>query len=62
MITTAHLCHRDEAAEPRHPAGSAQSCLLPVAYYSGDDVKPAVRRPVHEMCFIDRWGEPLLGD
>jgi hypothetical protein len=36
--------------------------MLPVAYYSGQEFKPAVRRPLHEVCFINRWGEPLPGD
>jgi hypothetical protein len=30
-----------------------------VAYYKGQDFKPAVRRPLQEVCFINRWGEPL---
>jgi nitroreductase len=60
VLTTAHLYHRDEAAELLGiPAGYAQACLLPVAYYSGDDFKPAVRRPLREVCFMDRWGQPL---
>ena len=63
VITTAHLYHRVEAAELLGiPPGYAQSCLLPVAYYKGQDFKPAVRRPLHEVCFINRWGEPLPGD
>jgi nitroreductase len=60
VITTAHLYHRDETAELLGiPPGYAQSCMLPVAYYSGDDFKPAVRRPLEEVCFINRWGESL---
>jgi hypothetical protein len=33
--------------------------LLPVAYYTGLDFQPAARRPVDEVAFLDRWGEPL---
>jgi nitroreductase len=60
VITTAHLYREAEAAELLGvPAGYAQACLLPVAYYTGKDFKPAVRRPVEDVCFLDRWGAPL---
>jgi nitroreductase len=56
-ITTAHLRRRQEAAELLGvPDGFAQACLLPVAYYTGDDFRPADRRPVEEVTFWDRWG------
>jgi hypothetical protein len=32
---------------------------LPVAYYTGDDFEPAHRRPLAEVSFLDRWGQPL---
>ena len=57
VITTAHLYHREEAAELLGvPSGYAQACLVPVAYYTGDDFKPAVRQPVEDVTFLDRWG------
>jgi nitroreductase len=60
VITTAHLYHREAAAELLGvPPGYAQSCMLPVAYTVGQDFKPAVRRPLGEVCFVNRWGEPL---
>jgi nitroreductase len=60
VITTAHLYHRDEAAALLGiPEGYLQTCLLPVAYYTGTDFKPAVRRPIDEVCFLNRWDEPL---
>lgn len=60
VITTAHLYHRQEAAELLGiPKGYAQACLLPVAYYTGTDFEPADRKPVDEICFLDRWGAPL---
>jgi hypothetical protein len=33
-----------------------QAGLLPVAYYTGDDFKPARRRPVEEITYWDEWG------
>jgi nitroreductase len=60
VITTAHLYHRDEAAALLGiPDGYVQTCLLPVAYYTGTDFKPAVRRSIDEVCFLNRWDEPL---
>jgi nitroreductase len=60
VITTAHLFRRDEAAALLGvPDGYAQACLLPVAYYTGEDFRPAVRRPLREVCFLDRWENPL---
>jgi hypothetical protein len=29
---------------------------VPVAYYTGDDFRPAVRRPVEEITYWNRWG------
>ncbi len=56
-ITTVHLYRKEEAAQLLGvPDGFVQSCLLPVAYYTGDDFKPAVRRPIEEITFWDRWG------
>jgi nitroreductase len=56
-ITTVHLFRKDEAAALLGiPDGFVQSCLVPVAYYTGDDFKPAVRRPVDEITYWDRWG------
>ncbi len=57
VITTVTLYYREEvAALLGIPEGYAQSCMLPVAYYTGDDFKPAVRRPLEEVCFVNRWG------
>ena len=63
VLTTVHLYREAEAAELLGvPAGFVQACLLPVAYYTGDDFKPADRRPVEELAFLDRWGTPISGD
>jgi hypothetical protein len=33
-----------------------QTVLLPVAYYTGDDFKPAKRVPTREITHWDSWG------
>jgi len=56
-ITTVHLYRKEEAAELLGiPDGYVQSCLVPVAYYTGDDFRPAVRRPIEEITYWERWG------
>jgi nitroreductase len=60
VITTVHLYRRAEAdALLGVPDGFVQTCLLPVAYYTGDDFKPADRRPVEEITYLDHWGKPV---
>jgi nitroreductase len=55
-ITTAHLHHEREAAALLGiPDDYAQACLLPVAYYTGDDFRPATRRPIEEITYFDGW-------
>lgn len=62
VITTNHLFRREEADRLLGvPDGFVQACLVPVAYYTGTDFKPAERRPVEEVAFLDRWGSPLTG-
>ena len=57
VITTAHLFRKEEAAALLGvPDGFVQACLVPVAYYTGEDFKPAVRRPVEELTYWDHWG------
>lgn len=34
-----------------------QASLIPVAYYTGDDFKPAYRHPATEFTYWDSWGE-----
>jgi nitroreductase len=56
VITTTHLYRSAEAAALLGvPDGFVQSCLLPVAYFTGDDFQPAERRPVEEITFVDHW-------
>jgi nitroreductase len=60
VTTTAHLFRREEAdALLGVPDGFVQACLLPVAYYTGDDFKPADRRPIEEITFLDHWGASI---
>lgn len=56
-ITTPHLYRSAEvAALLGIPDGIAQSLLLPVAYFTGEDFRPASRRPVEEVTYWDEWG------
>jgi nitroreductase len=59
-ITTLHLHHADEVARLLGiPAGAVQVTMLPVAYTVGLDFRPAARKPVCEVAFLDRWGSAL---
>jgi nitroreductase len=60
VITTVHLYRRAEAdALLGVPDGFVQACLLPVAYTVGTDFKPAARRPVEAVTYLDHWGCPI---
>lgn len=56
-ITTTHLERAPEVAEllglPDH---IEQGPLLPVAFYTGKDFRPAVRRPLNEVVSWNRFG------
>lgn len=55
-LTTLHLVHQEEAAELLGiPDGVVQACMLPVAYYTGTDFRPAARRPLEEITHFNRW-------
>lgn len=55
--TTLHLVYEKECAEilgiPEHVT---QAALLPVAYFTGEDFKPAERIPAEEVTYWDGWG------
>jgi nitroreductase len=54
--TTLHLAYEREAGELLGiPDTVTQVALIPVAYYTGDDFKPAVRRPVEEITYWNGW-------
>jgi nitroreductase len=56
VITTLHLVHAQEAAELLGiPDRVRQAALLPVAYFTGHDFKPASRRPVGEITYWNGW-------
>jgi nitroreductase len=55
--TTLHLRHEREAARLLGlPETLTQAALIPVAYFSGDDFKPARRRPAAEVTHWNGWG------
>jgi nitroreductase len=54
--TTLHLAYEREAAELLGiPDTVTQVALIPVAYYTGDDFKPANRRPAEEITYWNGW-------
>ncbi len=54
--TTLHLPFEAEAnALLGIPDTVTQAGLIPVAYYTGDDFKPANRRPVEEITYFNGW-------
>jgi len=56
VFTTLHLPHADRAAELLGiPPGVTQAALIPVAYFTGDDFKPAARRPMEEVTYWNGW-------
>jgi nitroreductase len=56
--TTIHLMFEQEAANLLGiPPTITQAALLPVAYFSGDDFKPAKRIPSREITYWDTWGK-----
>ncbi|GAA1530347.1 nitroreductase family protein [Dactylosporangium maewongense] len=60
VITTLHLHHAAAAAELLGiPDDALQITMLPIAYTQGTDFKVAARKPVSDVAFLDRWGDPL---
>ena len=56
--TTLHLAKEREAAELLGiPDGGSQVALIPVAYTTGGDFKPAIRPPVEGITYWDSWGD-----
>ncbi|WP_232663472.1 nitroreductase family protein [Pseudonocardia sp. TRM90224] len=59
-LTSYHLGHETEVAEILGiPDGVTQVGLLPVAYTTVPDFKPAPRTPVEEIAYLDRWGQAI---
>jgi nitroreductase len=56
--TTLHLMYEAEAAELLGiPEGITQAALLPTAYYTGEDFKPARRLSDRDRTYWDNWGD-----
>jgi nitroreductase len=54
--TTLHLTFENEAAELLGvPETVTQTALIPVAYYKGDDFKPAPRQPAERVTYFNAW-------
>jgi nitroreductase len=57
VLTTLHLPRARDAAELLGiPDGVLQAGLVPVAYYTGDDFKPAKRHPLEAVTSWNQWG------
>lgn len=58
-LTTLHLAYEVEAAALLGiPDTVTQVGLLPVAYFTGEDFRPAQRRPVEEITYWNAWKQP----
>jgi nitroreductase len=58
--TTLHLAHEREAGELLGiPDTVTQVALIPVAYYTGTDFKPARRKPAAEVTYWNAWRQKL---
>ena len=58
--TTLHLNYEREAGELLGiPETVTQLALIPVAYYTGDDFKPAKRLPVEKVTYFNGWKNTL---
>jgi len=56
--TTLHLIHEKEAAALLGiPDNITQTALLPVAYFTGTDFKPAKRLPARDSTHWNTWGQ-----
>ena len=56
--TTLHLAFEKEAAALLAiPETVTQVAMLPVAYYTGDDFKPARRQPTEKATYFNAWGQ-----
>lgn len=54
--TTLHLAFEQEAQQILGvPETVTQTALIPVAYYTGDDFKPAPRQPVEKVTYFNAW-------
>jgi nitroreductase len=55
-LTTIHLFEESKASELLGiPDTVSQAALIPIGYYTGEDFKPAKRRPVEEITYWNTW-------
>jgi len=58
--TTLHLGYGDEVADALGiPDTVTQLACIPTAFYTGDDFKPASRRPAEEVTYWNGWKNPM---
>jgi nitroreductase len=58
--TTLHLPSEQQAAELLGiPDTVTQVALIPIAYYTGEDFKPARRKPVEDVTYLNGWRQKL---
>ena len=56
--TTLHIRHEDEVAELLGiPADVTQAALFPMAYFTGEDFRPAPRVPLEQVVHWNTWGQ-----
>ena len=56
--TTLHIRHEDEVAELLGiPADVTQAALFPMAYFTGEDFRPAPRVPLEQVVHWNGWGQ-----
>lgn len=59
-LTTLHLAREADAAELLGlPDSVTQAALVPVAWFTGQDFRPAPRRPIEEFTYLDAWNTPI---
>lgn len=59
-MTTVHLRrHREMAALLGIPDNVVQAALVPVGYLRQGDLHRARRRPVADVAYAERWGDPI---
>ena len=58
--TTLHLGYGDEVADALGiPDTVTQLACIPTAFYTGDDFKPASRKPAEEVTYWNGWKNPM---
>lgn len=59
-LTSYHLQQEAEVARLLDiPSDVTQAGLLPIAYTTTTDFRPAPRTPVEQLTYLDTWGNPL---